>query len=190
MTYSKLFTNDYWNWLTNIVKYETNLLLKNNGFTYSIPKEEQIRIWIHNYLKNDYPIIEVESDLFIESKVIAEYDLRIIWNEDFLIEIKRWWTLVWWQNKYWEFLESWKKDIDKLILLSKNQNNNPIINPIHKKSFILVVFWDKNESMNKFKLQELSDYSKNKWWEIYVYNSWNIELENNLIMNVFIINNI
>jgi hypothetical protein len=45
------------------------------------------------FLKNDYKVIEVESDLFVDSKVIAEYDLRIVEKEDFLIEIKRCWAL-------------------------------------------------------------------------------------------------
>lgn len=190
MINSKLYTETYRNAFLNYLKDEINILINNNWLTYTIAKEEQIRIWLYMFFKNDYKVIEVESDLFVDSKVIAEYDLRIVEKEDFLIEIKRCWALGWWQNKYSEFLNSWKKDIDKLSILEEKTDFNPIINKKHKKSFILITFSDKLEKIQKYKTQELEEYINEKWEQCFVYKSLNIELSNGLYLNVFVYNSI
>ena len=42
---------------------ECKLLYKNRGFTYLVPKEEQVRSQIYSFLRKKGFLIEIESDI-------------------------------------------------------------------------------------------------------------------------------
>lgn len=60
----------HWNSFFDEFGEETISLIKNNEFTYVIPKEEQIRSALYSFLKKDFPLIEIESDLVKNDKVL------------------------------------------------------------------------------------------------------------------------
>jgi len=113
------------------------------------------------------------------------YDLRVI-NKDFdlLIEIKRTWGLKQWENKYLEFLRSWKKDIKKLRNLEENEYESKNINNERKKCFVLITFSNKDLFYNhlKEKIDEFNKYLKG--WKLIEFEKE--KLAESLSCNLFV----
>jgi hypothetical protein len=182
----KLADEKYWKRFFGEFNKEVKSLTKNNGFTYVIPKEEQIRCALYSFLKKDFNLIEIESDLIKNNRVISEFDLRIISSSDLFIEIKRAWSLKNWINKYSEWIYDWKKDIEKLDNLDNPEYSNSIINKNFKKCFVLVTFADNNNNLSKYKITDLNNFIEEKWGKSFRFESDSEMISENIFMNLFV----
>jgi hypothetical protein len=166
-------SNDFWKDFFDSFTNECKQLYSCKGFSYDIPKEEQIRSSLYSFLKGNKVLLELESDLFLRknSKVIAEYDLRLISNKkDILIEIKRSTALDIWTNDYTNFEKYWKKDIEKLDYADCEQEyDRGNINCNVGKCFLLFVFTNETEKSQKNfgklskKIESFKEYINEKW---------------------------
>ena len=151
----------FWKGFWTEFEVETKGLEARNGFSYDLPKEEQIRAALYAYMRKLGEHVEVESDLKEKEtdKVKGEADLRVLGDEAFLlVEIKRTWAVSFWAvNKYKEQLASWKKDIQKLEAMAVLQNKPA------NKCFFLVVFFDSDKLFEKVRLSEMANYVQEKW---------------------------
>jgi 3-methyladenine DNA glycosylase AlkD len=129
-----------------------------NAFTYELPKEEQLRADLYGYLTKKNYFVEIESDLIKRStdKVKSEFDLRILSDSaDFFIEIKRTWAMHDWVNKYGEFLESWKDDVNKLLLVGTDSYT--LRNTQRYCYFFLIAFYNNPTFRSRLRIDELHD---------------------------------
>lgn len=150
---------------------ECKELYNKKGFNYEIPKEEQVRCFLYYFLKKKNYLVESESNLFKEEtkKSVGLYDLRVIMDDyDILIELKRTTALDTWYNDFTNYLESWKKDIEKLEMIdNKGIYNRWNIKNKLRKCFLLCVFTNDNskEHLDKLdkKIDEFKDIIGKKW---------------------------
>lgn len=103
-----------------------------------------------------------------------------------MIEIKRAWSLKDWNNKYSEWLSDWKKDVEKLNDIDKQEYSNSIIKENHKKCFVLVTFSDNDKSLSKYKLAELDGFIEQKWGNSFRFKSDKKKISENMFMNLFV----
>jgi len=139
---------------------ETKELEARNGFSYDLPKEEQIRAALYAYMRKMGEHVEVESDFKEKEtdKVKGEADLRVLGDDALLlVEIKRTWAVSFWVNKYGEQLASWKADMQKLEDMAVLQNKPT------RKCFFLVVFFDSDKLFENVRLNEMANYVQEKW---------------------------
>ena len=154
----------FWKGFWTGFEEETKELEDKKGFSYYLPKEEQIRAALYAYMRKCGGCVEVESDFKEKEtdKVKGEADLRVLGDDAFLlVEIKRTWEvhLVDWSNKYGEHLASWKADLQKLEDMAAQQQHKPI----HKCFFLVVFFDDSNKLFKKVRIEEMANHVQEKW---------------------------
>ncbi|MFL5354338.1 hypothetical protein [Archangium sp.] len=135
------------------------------GYSYSIPKEEQIRSEFYRHLTNDGALFELEWNTYglkNEANQKTEIDLVSFAGEKVtaLLEIKRIWSLKGWNNKYDEFAsDGLQPDSKKLhaaaARLRKADANS--LAPEALVGLIIVSFAHKPDNLREGRLRNVLD---------------------------------
>jgi len=159
MVSREYLTEGFWNDFFQSEVRHLIRLYEQNAFSYELPKEEQLRSDLYGYLTEKNYFVEIESDLIEKSteKVKSEFDLRVLSDDaDFFIEIKRTWGMQDLMNKYGEFLESWKDDINKLLLAGTDSYT--LRSTQRYCCFFLIAIYDNPTFRSRLKINELHEY--------------------------------